>query len=183
MLAITKKRNMLILTNTMKDEPRLKTKCGICTSKIDVQGPDAAEFLERLYVNRWQSLAVGKARYGVMLRDDGFVYDDGTTSRLGEHHFLMTTTTSNASSVLSHLEYHLQVVWPELRVSVTDVTDCRAALAVAGPKSRDLLEAIFGRLCPNPMFANSTGNIDVSACQCPIDVINQGREDIECIGE
>ena len=119
--------------------------CDVSTlGKIDVQGPDSAEFLERLYVNRWKSLAVGKARYGIMLRDDGFVYDDGTTSRLGEQRYLMTTTTSNASSVLSHLEYHLQFVWPDLRVNVTDVTDYWAALAVAGPKSRDLLVSVFG---------------------------------------
>ncbi|SFT85674.1 sarcosine oxidase subunit alpha family protein [Paraburkholderia aspalathi] len=107
--------------------------------KIDVQGPDAAEFLNRVYVNNWHSLAVGKARYGVMLRDDGFVFDDGTTSRLADHHFFMTTTTANAAPVLSRLEFLLDTSWPDLQVHVTSVTDQWGAIAVAGPLSRTLL--------------------------------------------
>ncbi|MEI9963330.1 MAG: hypothetical protein WDM92_00055 [Caulobacteraceae bacterium] len=73
--------------------------------KIDIQGADAAAFLDRVYINTFSNLAVGKARYGVMLREDGFVMDDGTTSRLGDEHFLMTTTTLNAARVMQHLEY------------------------------------------------------------------------------
>jgi len=120
--------------------------CDVSTlGKISVQGPDAAEFLERIYVNRWQNLAPGKARYGVMLRDDGFVLDDGTTSCLAADNYLMTTTTTGHSSVLQHLEYHLQVTWPKLRVSICDVTDQWCAIAVAGPRSRDLLVSVFGR--------------------------------------
>ncbi|MEX4005154.1 sarcosine oxidase subunit alpha family protein [Paraburkholderia sp. EG285A] len=111
--------------------------------KIDVQGPDAAEFLNRVYVNNWQSLAVGKARYGVMLRDDGFVFDDGTTSRLSDDHFFMTTTTANAAPVLSRLEFLLDTAWPDLRVHVTSVTDQWGAIAVAGPLSRTLLAAVL----------------------------------------
>ena len=107
--------------------------------KIDVQGPDAAEFLNRVYVNGWKTLAIGKARYGLMLREDGIVFDDGTTSRIGEHRYFMTTTTANAAKVLAHLEYYLQVVWPELRVQVTSVTEEWAAMAVAGPRSRAVL--------------------------------------------
>ena len=109
--------------------------------KIDVQGPDAAEFLNRIYANGFAKLPVGKARYGVMLRDDGMVFDDGTTWRLSEHHFLMTTTTANAAAVLTHMEYQLAVAWPDLRVHLASVTDQWAAMAVAGPRSRQVLQA------------------------------------------
>ena len=109
--------------------------------KIDVQGPDAPEFLNRVYVNGWLKLPVGKARYGVMLRDDGFVLDDGTTSRISETQYFMTTTTAEAGPVMSWLEYLLETAWPDLRVHVTSVSDQWAGLAVAGPKSRHVLEA------------------------------------------
>ncbi|HUK10569.1 MAG TPA: sarcosine oxidase subunit alpha family protein [Stellaceae bacterium] len=108
--------------------------------KIDVQGPDATLFLDRVYANNWASLPVGKARYGIMLREDGIVFDDGTTSRLTEQCYFMTTTTANAAAVLAHLEHLLQVVWPAIRVQVTSVTDQWAAMALAGPKSRAVLE-------------------------------------------
>ena len=111
--------------------------------KIDVQGPDAAEFLNRVYVNGFAKLPVGKARYGFMLREDGIVMDDGTTSRLGETEFFMTTTTAQAGKVMSHLEFLLQVVWPDLRVTVASVSDQWAAMSMAGPKSRDVLKAAF----------------------------------------
>jgi len=107
--------------------------------KIAVQGPDAAEFLDRVYTNSFSTLPVGKARYGLMLREDGIPFDDGTTWRLGEHEFLMTTTTANAGTVLQHLEWHLDVIWPDLKVHVTSVTDQWAGAAIAGPKSRDIL--------------------------------------------
>jgi len=109
--------------------------------KIAVQGPDAAEFLDRVYTNIFSTLAVGKARYGLMLREDGLVMDDGTTWRLGEHDFLMTTTTANAGKVMQHLEYFLDVVWPDLKVHLTSVTDEWAGAAIAGPKARDVLAA------------------------------------------
>jgi methylglutamate dehydrogenase subunit C len=109
--------------------------------KIAVQGPDAGEFLDRVYSNMFSTLAVGKARYGLMLREDGLVLDDGTTWRLGQHDFLMTTTTANAGKVMQHLEYLLDVVWPELKVQLTSVTDQWAGAAIAGPKSRDVLAA------------------------------------------
>ena len=98
--------------------------------KIDIQGGDAAEFLNRVYINGWSQLAVGKARYGLMLRPDGLVADDGTTSRLAEEHFLMTTTTANAGKVMAELERHLQVVWPDLDVKVASVTEQWAAMAL-----------------------------------------------------
>ncbi|HIP79126.1 MAG TPA: sarcosine oxidase subunit alpha family protein, partial [Kiloniellaceae bacterium] len=110
--------------------------------KIDVQGPDAAEFLNRVYSNGFLKLPEGKARYGLMLREDGFLWDDGTTWRLGEHRFLMTTTTANAAPVLAQLEFLLATVWPELKVAVTSVTEQWAAMAVSGPKTRDVLAAV-----------------------------------------
>jgi heterotetrameric sarcosine oxidase alpha subunit len=107
--------------------------------KIDIQGRDAVEFLDRIYVNGWKTLAVGRARYGLMLREDGIAFDDGTTARLAEHRYFMTTTTTNAAKVLLHLEYYLQAVWPELDVQVTSVTEEWAAMALAGPASRAVL--------------------------------------------
>jgi heterotetrameric sarcosine oxidase alpha subunit len=111
--------------------------------KIDVQGPDAAEFLNRLYVNGFRKLPIGKARYGVMLNDDGVVLDDGTTTRLGEQHFYMTTTTAQAGEVMSWLEFLLQLHWTDLNVQVTSLTDEWGGMAVSGPKSREALELAF----------------------------------------
>jgi len=108
--------------------------------KIAVQGPDAAEFLDRVYTNIFSTLPVGKARYGAMLREDGLLMDDGTTWRLSENEFLMTTTTANAGKVMQHLEYFLDIVWPDLRVHVTSVTDEWAGAAISGPDARKLLE-------------------------------------------
>jgi heterotetrameric sarcosine oxidase alpha subunit len=115
--------------------------------KIAVQGPDAAEFLDRIYTNAFKSLRVGRLRYGVMLRDDGFVLDDGTTARLSETEFVMSTTTANAAKVLSNLEHLLQTAWRSLKVQVTSVSDQWAALALAGPRSRALLQKACGASC------------------------------------
>ncbi|TYO60825.1 sarcosine oxidase subunit alpha family protein [Bradyrhizobium hipponense] len=117
--------------------------CDVSTlGKIDIQGSDAAEFLERVYINGWKTLPIGKARYGVMLREDGFVMDDGTTSRLGENHFLMTTTTINAAKVMQHLEFCHQVLWPELDLRMVSVSEQWAQAAVAGPRSREVLRRV-----------------------------------------
>ena len=107
--------------------------------KIAVQGPDAAEFLDRVYTNVFSTLAIGKARYGLMLREDGLAMDDGTTWRLGQNDFLMTTTTANAGKVMQHLEYLLDVIWPDLKVQLTSVTDQWASAAIGGPKAREIL--------------------------------------------
>ena len=107
--------------------------------KIAVQGPDAAEFLNRVYANRWDALKIGRAKYGAMLREDGFVFDDGVTARLAADDFFMTTTTANAGPVLAHLEKLLQTRWPDLRAQVASVSDEWAAAAVAGPRSREWL--------------------------------------------
>ncbi len=118
---------------------------GICDvsslGKIAVQGPDSSEFLNRIYSNAFAKLAVGKSRYGIMLRDDGLVLDDGTTWRLTETDFLMTTTTSHAAKVMVWLEELLQTRWPELKVHVTSVSDLWAGASVAGPKSREAIAA------------------------------------------
>ncbi|NDV86523.1 sarcosine oxidase subunit alpha family protein [Aurantimonas aggregata] len=117
--------------------------CDVSTlGKIEIFGPDAAEFLNRVYCNAFLKLPVGKARYGVMLREDGHVYDDGTTSRLAPEHFIMTTTTALAAGVLTHLEYCAQVLWPELAVAMASATDQWAQMALAGPKSRTILQGI-----------------------------------------
>ena len=108
--------------------------------KIDVQGPEAAQFLDFIYANTFSTLQVGRARYGIMLREDGMLFDDGTTTRLSAEHFLVTTTTANAQAVLEHMEFQLQANCPQLRVSLADVTDQWAQFAIAGPAARAVLE-------------------------------------------
>ena len=118
---------------------------GLCDvtslGKIAVQGPDATELLNRVYTNPFAKLPIGKARYGIMLRDDGFVMDDGTTWRLADTEYFMTTTTAHAAKVMVWLEELLQTRWQELRVHVTSVSEQWAGCAVAGPKSRQVLAA------------------------------------------
>ncbi len=117
--------------------------CDVSTlGKIEVYGPDAAEFLNRLYCNPMLKLPVGKARYGLMLREDGMVHDDGAASRLSENHFFITTTTAMAGEVLSHMEFYHQAQWPELKVKFTSVSDQWAQMAVAGPKARTVLAKV-----------------------------------------
>lgn len=129
----------------VREAAAVRSHVGICDvgslGKIAVQGPDAAEFLDRIYTNLFSSLPVGKARYGIMLRDDGIVMDDGTTWRLDENDYLMTTTTAHAAKVMVWLEELLQVRWPSLKVHVTSVSDQWASAAVAGPKSRKVIQA------------------------------------------
>ncbi len=129
----------------IREATTVRETVGLCDvsslGKIAIQGPDSSEFLNRVYSNAFAKLAVGKARYGVMLRDDGIVMDDGTTWRLSENDFLMTTTTAQAARVMVWLEELLQTRWPNLRVHVTSVTDLWAGVAVAGPKSRETIAA------------------------------------------
>ncbi|TMR97755.1 sarcosine oxidase subunit alpha family protein [Nonomuraea basaltis] len=110
--------------------------------KIDVIGPDAGEFLDRLYTNLMSSLKVGSIRYGVMCRPDGMVFDDGTVIRLAGDHFLVTTTTGNAAAVLDWMEEWLQTEWPWLRVHCTSVTEQWATVALVGPRSREVLAGL-----------------------------------------
>lgn len=118
---------------------------GLCDvtslGKIAIQGPDATEFINQIYSNAFAKLPVGKARYGIMLRDDGIVMDDGTTWRFSETDYFMTTTTAHAAKVMVWLEELLQMRWPNLKVHVTSVSEQWAGVAVAGPKSRAVLEA------------------------------------------
>ncbi|WP_425326589.1 sarcosine oxidase subunit alpha family protein [Pseudaminobacter salicylatoxidans] len=117
--------------------------CDVSTlGKVDVRGADAGVFLDRVYINAFSSLAIGKARYGLMLREDGIVMDDGTTSRLAEDHYFLTTTTAKAGVVMQHLEFCRQVLWPELDVQLSSATDQWAQFSIAGPKTRDLLQAL-----------------------------------------
>lgn len=110
--------------------------------KFELFGPDAAEFLERVYINRWRNLKLGRCRYGVMLREDGMVFDDGTTTRLGDNHYCMTVTTGQAPLVGRRLNYWHKVLWPELDLRIVTVSDQWAGIALAGPDSRKVLARV-----------------------------------------
>jgi sarcosine oxidase, subunit alpha len=118
--------------------------------KIDIQGPDASEFLNRIYTNAWLKLAPGRARYGLMLKEDGMIMDDGVTVRLSENRYHMTTTTGGAAAVLDWLEEWHQTEWPDLKVYFTSVTEQWAVASICGPKCRELL----GELCPDIDLSN-----------------------------
>ena len=151
----------------------VRSACGIFDAstlgKIEVVGPDAAEFMNRLYINNWTSLGVGRSRYGILLRDDGFIYDDGVVARTGADRFHVTTTTGGAPRVLAMMEDYRQTEWPELKVWLTSTTEQWAVIAVQGPKSRVVLESLVegidigtaafphmgvgrGRICGAPML-------------------------------
>ena len=118
--------------------------CDVTTlGKIDIQGRDAADFINRIYCNTFATLAVGKVRYGLMLREDGIAMDDGTTARLSENHFVMTTTTVNAVSVFRHMEFCRQCLWPGMDVHLISATEQWAQYAIAGPNSRRLLQKVI----------------------------------------
>ena len=138
--------------------------------KIDLKGRDVSEFLNRIYTNAWSKLAVGKCRYGIMLGDDGMVIDDGVTTRLGDHHYLMTTTTGNAASVMSKLEDWLQTEWPELEVYLTSVTEQFGTISLNGPNSRKIVELLF----PDQDFTSesfphmSFQNLEIDKVSCRV---------------
>ncbi len=134
--------------------------CDVTTlGKIDVQGSDAAIFLERLYTNAWSNLAVGRVRYGLMLREDGIVFDDGTSARLGPEHFVMTTTTANAMRVFQHMELARAMLFPRLDAQIVSVTEQWAQIAVAGPRSRDVLAQLI-----DPPFDIANAAFPYMAC-------------------
>jgi sarcosine oxidase subunit alpha len=147
--------------------------CGIFDAstlgKIEVVGSGAAEFMNRLYINSWTALGVGRSRYGILCRDDGFIYDDGVVARLGDDRFHVTTTTGGAPRVLAMMEDYRQTEWPELKVWLTSTTEQWAVIAVQGPHSRRVLESLVegldigaaamphmsvarGRICGIPML-------------------------------
>ncbi|WP_147112816.1 sarcosine oxidase subunit alpha family protein [Tateyamaria sp. syn59] len=125
----------------------VRSAVGICDvstlGKIDIQGPDAAKLLDFVYTNTFSTLKENRVRYGLMLREDGLVMDDGTTARLGENHYVMTTTTAAAGQVMRHLEFVTQALHPEWDVRIMSVTEQWAQFAVAGPQSRELLNGLF----------------------------------------
>ena len=119
--------------------------------KIDIQGPDSAKLLNWVYTNPWSKLEVGKCRYGLMLDENGMIFDDGVTVRLADQHYMMTTTTGGAARVLTWLERWLQTEWPDMRVRLASVTDHWATFAVVGPNSRKVLQ----KVCQDIDFANA----------------------------
>ncbi len=127
----------------------VRSKLGIVDAstlgKIDIQGPDALKFLNLVYTNAWDNLEVGRCRYGLMLKEDGMVFDDGVTARLGPEHYHMTTTTGGAARVMGWLEEWLQCEWLDFRVKLTSVTTQWIVIAIGGPYARRLL----GELCPD----------------------------------
>ena len=112
--------------------------------KIDVRGSDAATFLNRVYINAWTKLGIGRCRYGFMLNEEGMVLDDGVTARLAENRFLMHTTSSGAAAVMAWLERWLQTEWPDLKVYLTSVTDHWATVSINGLHARRVMEKLCG---------------------------------------
>ncbi|MBB5374511.1 sarcosine oxidase subunit alpha family protein [Acidocella aromatica] len=110
--------------------------------KIEVVGPDAAEFLNRMYINAWTKLQPGKLRYGILLREDGFVIDDGVIGRISDTRFHVTTTTGGAARVLTMMEDYLQTEFPELDVWLTSTTEQYAVIAVQGPMAREVVQPL-----------------------------------------
>ncbi len=134
--------------------------CDVTTlGKIDVQGRDAAAFLNRIYCNGFAKLAVGRVRYGLMLREDGIAMDDGTAARLAEDHFVVTTTTANAVPVYRHMEFARQCLWPDMDVQLISTTEAWAQYAIAGPNARKLLQKIA-----DPGFDLSNDAFPFMAC-------------------
>ena len=120
--------------------------CDVSTlGKIDIQGKDCSDFLNFVYTNAFAKLPINRVRYGLMLREDGVAYDDGTTARLGENHFIMTTTTANAALVFRNLEFVRQCLLPDLDVHLISTTDSWAQYSIAGPNSRRLLQKIVDK--------------------------------------
>jgi sarcosine oxidase subunit alpha len=144
----------------------VRAACGIFDAstlgKIEVVGPDAATFLSRMYVNDFASLAVGRCRYGILLRDDGFIYDDGVIARVADERFHVTTTTGGAARVLALMEDYLQTEWPDLRTWLTSTTEQWAVIAVQGPRAREVLA---------PLVAD----VDISAAALPHLAVRDGR--------
>jgi len=145
----------------------VRSACGIFDAstlgKIEVVGPDAAEFMNRLYVNNWSTLAVGRSRYGILLREDGFIFDDGVVARTGADRFHVTTTTGGAPRVLALMEDYRQTEWPDLKVWLTSTTEQWAVIAVQGPNARqvlvDLIEGIDISAAAWPHMSVARGSI------------------------
>ncbi|MBC7737626.1 MAG: sarcosine oxidase subunit alpha family protein [Candidatus Saccharibacteria bacterium] len=137
--------------------------CDVTTlGKIDIQGTDAGAFLDRVYCNTFSTLAVGKCRYGLMLREDGMVFDDGTTARMGPSEYVMTTTTANAVTVFRHLECLRQCLFPDMDVQLISTTEAWAQYSIAGPNARRLLQKLVDQDISDAAFPYmGAGNITV----------------------
>lgn len=135
--------------------------------KIEVVGPDAAEFMNRMYINPWTKLGLGRCRYGVMLREDGFVYDDGVVGRIAEDRFHVTTTTGGAAAVLNMMEDYLQTEWPDLRVWLTSVTEQWAVIALQGPKARTVLAPFVEGIDLSPAAFPHMAVVEGKICGVP----------------
>uniref|UniRef100_UPI003A97BF6A glycine cleavage T C-terminal barrel domain-containing protein n=1 Tax=Roseovarius sp. TaxID=1486281 RepID=UPI003A97BF6A len=134
--------------------------CDVTTlGKIDVQGTDAAAFLNMIYCNAFAKLPVGRTRYGLMLREDGIAMDDGTAARLAEDHFVVTTTTANAVTVYRHMEFVRQCLCPDMDVQLISTTEAWAQFSVAGPNARKLLQKVV-----DPEFDLSNEGFPFMAC-------------------
>ena len=124
----------------------VRASAGLCDvsmlGKIEISGRDAATFIDRIYSNGFAKLPVGKSRYGLMLREDGMIHDDGTVTRLAENRYFVTTTTAYAAAAMTHMEFCAQALWPELDVTLASVTDQWAQMSLAGPKARTILEQV-----------------------------------------
>jgi sarcosine oxidase, subunit alpha len=151
----------------------VRSACGMFDAstlgKIEIVGPDAAEFLNRLYVNNWSNLAVGRCRYGILLRDDGFIYDDGVIARIAADRFHVTTTTGGAARVLAMMEDYRQTEWLDLKVWLTSTTEQWAVVAVQGPNARKVVEAVVE-------------GADVSAAALPHMGLTRGTIQLEGVG-
>ncbi len=144
--------------------------------KIDIQGADAARFLDFVYTNTFSTLPVGRVRYGLMLREDGMVMDDGTSARLGENHFLMTTTTAAAGQVMRHLDFVQQAFCADWDVRTISVTESWAQFAVAGPLAQDaagLAPRCARSTCPS-WAARPRGSAGVDGAAVPHLVLGRG---------
>ena len=138
--------------------------------KIDIKGRDVGEFLNRIYTNAWSKLEIGKCRYGIMLGDDGMVIDDGVTTRIDKNHYVMTTTTGNAASVMSKLEDWLQTEWSELKIYLTSVTEQFGTISLNGPNARKVMQ----KISPSHDFSKesfphmSFQNVDIDNIFCRV---------------
>ncbi len=144
----------------------VRSACGIFDAstlgKIEVVGADAAEFMNRLYINSWSGLGVGRSRYGILCREDGFIYDDGVVARTAPDRFHVTTTTGGAPRVLAMMEDYRQTEWPNLKVWLTSTTEQWAVIAVQGPNARRVLEPLVE-------------DIDLGAAAMPHMSVGRGR--------
>ena len=138
------KKNETINDAYIREAATVRKTVGICDvtslGKIAIQGPDSTEFINRVYSNAFAKLPINKTRYGIMLRDDGLVLDDGTCWRISETEYFMTTSTAQAGRVMAFLEELLQVRWPDLKVNVTSVSEQWGVAAISGPKTREVLD-------------------------------------------